>query len=66
MNDKELTSTQNSNRSFFEDIKHIIEEGRNKAYSSVNSLQIQTYWHIGKRIIEEEQKGKKEQNMEVI
>lgn len=59
MNDKELTSTQNSNRSFFEDIKHIIEEGRNKAYSSVNSLQIQTYWHIGKRIIEEEQKGKK-------
>lgn len=57
MNDKELTSTQNSNRSFFEDIKHIIEEGRKRAYASVSVIQIRTNWNIGKRIVEEEQKG---------
>ena len=39
------------------DIKAIIEQGRQAAYSSVNLLMIQTYWNIGKRIVEEEQKG---------
>ncbi len=39
------------------DIKSIIEQGRQAAYSSVNLQMIQTYWNIGKRIVEEEQKG---------
>lgn len=40
------------------DIKAIIDLGRNAAYSAVSKSMIQTYWKIGKRIVEEEQKGK--------
>ncbi|MDO4161364.1 MAG: PDDEXK nuclease domain-containing protein [Prevotellaceae bacterium] len=40
------------------DIKKIIENGRNAAYSAVNATMISTYWNIGKRIVEEEQHGK--------
>lgn len=40
-----------------DDIKEIIEKGRNDAYSSVNSIMTMTYWNIGRRIVEEEQRG---------
>jgi predicted nuclease of restriction endonuclease-like (RecB) superfamily len=39
-------------------IKQIIEEGKNNAYRAVNSAMVQTYWHIGKLIVENEQSGK--------
>lgn len=39
------------------DVRNIIEQGRSKAYSSVNRAMIETYWNIGKRIVEEEQQG---------
>ena len=39
------------------DVKGIIDAGRLAAYSSVNSAMIETYWLIGKRIVEEEQHG---------
>ena len=39
------------------DIKTIIEQGRQAAYSSVNLVMINTYWNIGRRIVEEEQNG---------
>ncbi|MCD8006374.1 MAG: PDDEXK nuclease domain-containing protein [Oscillospiraceae bacterium] len=39
------------------DVKDIIENGRNSAYSSINSIMIMTYWNIGRRIVEEEQQG---------
>ena len=39
------------------DVCTIIDEGRQKAYASVNSSMIETYWKIGKRIVEEEQCG---------
>ncbi len=39
------------------DIKNIIEQGRRTAYASVGSVMIETYWSIGKRILEEEQQG---------
>ena len=45
------------NQGFVSDVCNIIDEGRQKAYSSVNSLMIETYWKIGKRIVEEEQCG---------
>lgn len=41
-----------------DDIKRIINNGRNMAYSAVNSTMIATYWKIGRRIVEEEQHGK--------
>lgn len=39
------------------DIKSLIAQGRQVAYSSVNTSMIDTYWQIGRRIVEEEQKG---------
>lgn len=42
----------------YNDVCHIIEQGRQKAYDAVNRSMIETYWHIGQRIVEEEQQGK--------
>ena len=42
-----------------EDAKKIIETGRNAAYQSVNTAMISTYWKLGRRIVEEEQRGQK-------
>lgn len=42
---------------FVSDVRNIIEQGRSKAYNSVNRVMIETYWNIGKRIVEEEQQG---------
>ena len=42
----------------FSDVCGIIEQGRQQAYAAVNKSMIETYWNIGKRIVEEEQNGK--------
>ena len=39
------------------DLRDIIASGRAVAYASVNAAMIDTYWKIGRRIVEEEQKG---------
>ena len=39
------------------DIKQIIDTGRNAAYAAVDATMIATYWNIGRRIVEEEQHG---------
>ena len=44
---------------FFNDICSIIESGRRQAYAEVSRLMIESYWKIGQRIVEEEQKGNK-------
>lgn len=46
-----------SNTRLYTDVCSIIEEGRREAYASVNQKMIETYWNIGRRIVEEEQKG---------
>ncbi len=43
---------------FYNDIRAILHQARNKAYSSVNSAMVEAYWSIGKRIVDEEQKGR--------
>ena len=40
-----------------DDIKQIIDTGRNAAYAAVDATMIATYWNIGRRIVEEEQHG---------
>ena len=40
-----------------DDIKRIIDTGRNAAYAAVDATMIATYWNIGRRIVEEEQHG---------
>ena len=44
--------------SLYQDVCHIIEQGRERAYNAVSQQMVETYWNIGKRIVEEEQKGK--------
>ncbi|XCN71116.1 MAG: PDDEXK nuclease domain-containing protein [Candidatus Electrothrix aestuarii] len=39
------------------DIRKIVAQARNQAYSAVNTAMVQAYWLIGKRIVEEEQNG---------
>lgn len=43
---------------FYTEIKTILAEARTKAYTAVNFAMVEAYWLIGKRIVEEEQKGK--------
>ena len=40
------------------DVKKIIESARGNAVRTVEFCRVQMYWHLGKRIFEEEQKGK--------
>ncbi|MCI5141370.1 MAG: DUF1016 domain-containing protein [Candidatus Electrothrix sp. ATG1] len=39
------------------DIREIVSQARNQAYSAINTAMVQAYWLIGKRIVEEEQNG---------
>lgn len=41
------------------DINNIISTGRNYAYKEINKTIVMTYWNIGKRIVDQEQKGNK-------
>ena len=41
------------------DLRDIIASGRAMAYASVNAAMIDTYWKIGRRIVEEEQHGRR-------
>lgn len=45
------------NDSFLADVKDIISSARNETYASINKIALFTYWRIGKRIVEEEQRG---------
>lgn len=45
-------------RSFFTDVKQIVNEARSKTYSAINAAMVEAYWLVGKRIVEEEQNGK--------
>lgn len=42
---------------FISDIVLIINEGRKNAYKAVNKKLVETYWYVGKRIVQEEQGG---------
>lgn len=44
--------------SLYNEIKSIVQDARQSAYRSVNFAMVRAYWKIGKRIVEEEQKGK--------
>lgn len=43
---------------FINDVKQILNQAKQKAYTAIASAMIEGYWLIGKRIIEEEQNGK--------
>ena len=41
------------------EVKNILAQARQKAYTAVNTAMVEAYWLIGKRIVEEEQNGDK-------
>lgn len=52
----ELTTNLQESQ-FYAEIKELLLQARSRAYMAVNSIMSQTYWQIGKRIVEQEQKG---------
>jgi hypothetical protein len=46
------------NKSFIEEIKALVLQGREQAIRAVDHTRVLLYWNIGKRIFEEEQAGK--------
>ncbi|MCC6500255.1 MAG: DUF1016 family protein [Anaerolineales bacterium] len=46
------------NPNFFEEVRGILAQARQKAYAAVNVAMVEAYWQIGRRIVEEEQSGK--------
>jgi predicted nuclease of restriction endonuclease-like (RecB) superfamily len=42
---------------FIVEIKNLIQLARKKTFHAINSAMIETYWEIGRRIVEEEQNG---------
>ncbi len=65
MSDISINKITNSNASVMHiseemlvnDVCAIIERGRTQAYAAVNNAMIETYWRVGKRIVDEEQSG---------
>lgn len=41
----------------FEHIRNLVEQARGRAARAVNQTMVETYWHIGRLIVEEEQGG---------
>ena len=46
-----------SNDTFVNDVCQIIDAGLSHVYHSLNQAMLNTYWNVGKRIVEEEQHG---------
>ena len=42
---------------YISEIKKILSQARQKAYTAINATMVEAYWQIGKRIVEEEQNG---------
>ena len=48
---------KNDYKNLIKDISLILDQGRIQAYQTVNSILVQTYWEVGRRIVEYEQHG---------
>lgn len=46
------------NTQLFEQISQLIEQARQYVQRNVDTIMVQTYWEIGRLIIEDEQEGK--------
>ena len=55
---KDMSGVEKVKSSLLNDVREIISAARTQAVRSVDSCRVQMYWHIGRRIFEEEQLGK--------
>ena len=51
------TTKNSENNAFYAEIRELLQKSRNVAYQAVNTIMVNTYWQIGKRIVEQEQQG---------
>lgn len=42
---------------FFTEVSDLLQKARNTAYRAINSVMLETYWQVGRRIVQQEQKG---------
>jgi hypothetical protein len=50
---------RSSRKTAYDRIRLIIEKARGNVARAINTEMVMAYWHIGREIVEEEQKGKK-------
>lgn len=57
-NEKEINSIKdNGYKGFLSDINELLESSRYAAARSINQILVKTYWDVGRRIVEFEQRG---------
>jgi hypothetical protein len=47
-----------STRGIYQEVAKVLRDARNKVYRAVNFTMVEAYWHVGRMIVEEEQRGK--------
>jgi len=52
-----MTTDITSYNTLINDLHALVDASRDAAYKAVNSAMLDMYWNIGKKIVEEEQKG---------
>jgi hypothetical protein len=60
--DSKMTGIVRQDKQFFAEIAELLTAARGNAYRAVNSVMVETYWNIGRRIVEHEQDGKNRAN----
>jgi len=54
-----LVSNNTTEQSLLQNIKQLLQSSRQHLQQSINTAMVQTYWHIGRLIVEHEQQGNK-------
>jgi len=57
-----MEELQFNTTSFVEQVKQLLRDAQQGAVRSVNAIMVQTYYELGKRIVEEEQHGEEQSN----
>jgi len=57
MSKKSLDNKPSMPDNFYAEIRTIVQSAKKQVYTSVNTVMVEAYWLIGKRIVEEEQRG---------
>ena len=52
-------TVQNTESDFISDIRELLVKARQNVVKQINATMIKTYYEIGRRIVEQEQQGKK-------
>ena len=55
---RDLAKTRSRSQGIYDRIRAIIENARGRIARAVNTQMVLAYWHIGKEIVQEEQRGK--------